>query len=58
MIKVYSYPQGETRDHDAFDWQVDDGYLTLILKNGDQLATYAPGNWAAVVDLDPHKVSE
>lgn len=53
MIKVFSRMSG-TSLHDAFDWQIEDGgYLTIIMKNGDQVATYAPGRWEVVIDEDP-----
>lgn len=38
---------------EAYDWQVDEGYLDLKTKSGDTLVTFAPGWWSFVQDLDP-----
>ena len=55
MIRVYYNGTGvsHSRDHDGHDWEIDEGYLTVINKHNDQIAAYAPGEWSAVVDLNP-----
>lgn len=44
---------GRSQVFDAFHWEVTEGYLNLDGDGGDIVATFAPGEWNYVEDLDP-----
>lgn len=53
-VRVYGpvFPGG-ARNFEAYRWEIDDGYLHLLLENGDCLVTMRPDQWRYVEDLDP-----
>lgn len=61
MITVYSYQDAKfvPNTHElGWDWAVDNGNLIVRTRDGDPIATYAPGAWQMVVDNDPVEASQ